>query len=331
MATRRTLPAPPGTGADERGPDRAAALSARGPWPRATAAAGLAAGAVVVVVVVWLALTAGGGPLTAPKAMALGAVEGITEYLPVSSTGHLLVVERLLGLGHGSGATAADTYAVAIHLGAILAVVALYRRRIGQMARGLAGRDRDGRRLLGVLVVAFIPAAAVGVVLEGTIKAHLFGPGPVVVAWVAGALFLFWWRPQPGRLTVEALPLRAALVIGAAQALALWPGVSRSLVTIVAAVAVGCDLLAAVELSFLLGLATLSAATALDMAKHGSALFADYGWRTPLLGGIVAFATAMLAVRWLVAYLRSRPLTIFAWYRLGAAAVTTALLLGGVI
>jgi len=125
--------------------------------------------------------------------------------------------------------------------------------------------------------------------------------------------------------------LRGALLIGAAQSLALWPGVSRSLVTIVAAMAVGCELLAAVELSFLLGLATLSAATVLDLAKHGSTLLADYGWATPLLGGFVAFATALVAVRWLVAYLRSRPLTIFAWYRLGAAALTTALLLGGVI
>ena len=299
--------------------------------PRATMVLGLAAGAAVALIVAVLALTATGGPLTAPKAILLGAVEGVTEYLPVSSTGHLLVVERLLGLGTGSGKAAADTYAVAIQLGAILAVVALYRRRIGQMAAGLVGRDRDGRRLLGVLAIAFVPAALAGVLLEKEIKAHLFGPWPVVAAWVAGALFLLWWRPPAGRLTIEAIPLHGALVIGAAQALALWPGVSRSLVTIVAAMAVGCELLAAVELSFLLGLATLSAATVLDLAKHGSTLLADYGWATPLLGGLVAFATAVLTVRWLVAYLRTRPLTIFAWYRLGAAALTTALLLGGVL
>jgi undecaprenyl-diphosphatase len=299
--------------------------------PRATVVLGFAAGAAVALAVAVLALTATGGPLTAPKAIVLGAVEGITEYLPVSSTGHLLVVERLLGLGTGSGKAAADTYAVAIQLGAILAVVALYRRRIGQMAAGLVGRDRDGRRLLCVLAIAFVPAALAGVLLEHAIKAHLFGPWPVVAAWVAGALFLLWWRPPVGRLSLEAVPLRGALLIGTAQSLALWPGVSRSLVTIVAAMAVGCELLAAVELSFLLGLATLSAATALDLAKHGSPLLADYGWATPLLGGLVAFATALVAVRWLVTYLRTRPLTIFAWYRIGAAAVTTALLLGGVI
>jgi hypothetical protein len=122
----------------------------------------LIGGAVLAAAILALAFTAGTGPLSAPKAIVLGAVEGITEYLPVSSTGHLLVTQRLLGLGNGAGKTAADTYAIAIQLGAIHVVVALYRRRIGQLAAGLIGRDTEGRTLLVRLLVAFIPAAVVG-------------------------------------------------------------------------------------------------------------------------------------------------------------------------
>jgi undecaprenyl-diphosphatase len=286
-------------------------------------------GAVLAIAV--LAIGADGGPLTPLKAIALGAVEGITEFLPVSSTGHLLVAQRLLGLGTGDGKTAADTYAIAIQVGAILAVVTLYRHRLVQLGNGALGRDDDGRRLLGRLVVAFLPAAVIGVALGDTIKAHLFGPWPVIAAWAVGGVFLLVWRARPGRTTLERFTWRMAAVVGAAQVLALWPGVSRSLTTIVGALAVGATMSAAVEFSFLLGLATLTAATALDLAKDGSQLVADYGWRTPLLGAVVAFVTAVVAVRWLVAYLRTRPLTIFGWYRLAAAAVTILLLLTSVI
>lgn len=285
--------------------------------------------AVACVAVVILALLADSGPLTPLKAIILGAVEGITEYLPISSTGHLLVVQRLLGLGSGSGKVAADTYAIAIQLGAILAVVALYRHRIGQLVQGLIGRDADGRHLLVRLIVAFVPAAAIGVVFGDTIKDKLFGPWPVVGAWAVGGVFLLWWRPRHGTASLELLTVRNAAIIGCAQTLALWPGVSRSLVTIVAALAIGLSMSSAVEFSFLLGLATLSAATALDLAKDGGTLLSDYGWQTPLLGAIVAFVTALAAVRWLVEYLRTRPLTIFGWYRLLAAAVTVVLIAAG--
>ena len=157
-----------------------------------------------------------------------GAVEGISEYLPISSTGHLLVTQRLLGLGTGAGKTAADTYAVAIQVGAIAAVAVLYWRRIGQLVRGLIGRDTEGRRILIRLAIAFVPAAAVGLVLDHTIKRHLFGPWPVVAAWTAGGLFLLWWRPRAGSVTLSTLTTRHALIIGGAQVLSLWPGVSRS-------------------------------------------------------------------------------------------------------
>jgi undecaprenyl-diphosphatase len=265
------------------------------------------------------------GPLSAPKAVVLGAVEGITEFLPVSSTGHLLVTQRLLGLGEGSGKTAADTYAVSIQIGAILAVVALYRHRLVQLMHGLLGRDADGRDLLVRLSIAFVPAAAVGLVLGDVIKAQLFGLWPVIAAWFVGGVFLLWWRPRAGTIGITGFTARHAAIIGVAQILALWPGVSRSLTTIVAALALGATMSAAVEFSFLLGLATLSAATLYDLTKSGSTLVADYGVVTPILGTIVAFLTALVAVRWLVTTLSTRPLSIFGWYRIGAALLTATL------
>jgi len=297
----------------------------RNPWL-------IAAGGVLLATIVVLAAGGGKGELTSSKAIVLGAVEGITEYLPVSSTGHLLITERLFDLGSGPGKIAADTYAVAIQVGAILAVIALYRRRLWQLVLGLFGRDAAGRRLLIRLVVAFLPAAAIGGALNHTIKDHLFGPWPVVGAWAVGGTFLLVWKPgtfvERGR-SITDITVRSAAVIGFAQALALWPGVSRSLVTIVAALALGCTMAAAVEFSFLLGLATLTAATILDMAKDGRTLIDDYGWRTPLLGTLVAFATAVVAVRWLVTYLRTRPLSHFGYYRLAVAAVTVLLIWHG--
>ena len=154
--------------------------------------------AATCIAIVALAVTADGGPLTPIKAIVLGAVEGITEYLPISSTGHLLVTQRLLGLGTGPGKAAADTYAIAIQGGAILAVVALYRHRISQLANGVIGRDDAGRQLLTRLIVAFVPAAAIGVAFGDNIKVHLFGPWPIVAAWAVGGLVLLWWRPRHG-------------------------------------------------------------------------------------------------------------------------------------
>ncbi|TPW14902.1 MAG: undecaprenyl-diphosphatase [Acidimicrobiaceae bacterium] len=267
--------------------------------------------ALLAVAIAVLALTAGEGPLSVAEAIVLGAVEGITEYLPVSSTGHLLVVERLLGLGEGTAKAAADTYAIAIQMGAIAAVIALYRGRIVQLGRGLAGRDGEGRRILICLFVAFLPSAVIGLVFGTAIKENLFGPWPVVAAWVLGGLFLLVWRPAPGHVTLGTMSTRHAAVIGVAQILA--------------------PLTAAIEFSFLLGLATLTAATALDLTKDGRAMLDAYGWKTPLLGSLVAFVTAVLAVRWLVGYMRTRPLAIFGWYRLGVAALTVALLATGAI
>ncbi len=276
--------------------------------------------------------------LTSAKAALLGLVEGITEFLPVSSTGHLLVTERLIDVGrHRATKDAADTYTITIQAGAILAVLILYWGRLLEMGRGLVGRDEAGRRLLGATFVAFIPAALVGVALEKPIKDRLFGVWPVIVAWAVGGVVILLLAPRLQARSrahgtpLESLTVRAAIVIGGAQALALWPGTSRSLVTILAALAVGLTLPAAVEFSFLLGLLTLGAATAYDGLKHGKEMIDTYGVLHPLIGFVVAFVAALLAVRWLVTYLSRHGLEVFGWYRLGVAALALVLLATGVL
>lgn len=274
--------------------------------------------------------------LTAPKAVVLGVVEGVTEFLPISSTGHLLITERILDIGTTDATkSAADTYTIAIQLGAILAVLVLYWRRFVSMLEGLVGRSVSGRRILIAVIVAFLPAAVVGAVFEKKIKEHLLQPVPVIIAWAIGGVLLLvfanrWDRRHEGTV-LESIELRQALLIGIAQILALWPGTSRSLVTIVAALAVGLALPAAVEFSFLLGFVTLGAATAYDMAKGGRELFTVYGAFTPLLGLVVAFVAAAVAIKWMVGYLQRHSLAIFGWYRLGVAGLALVLVLTSVI
>ena len=270
-------------------------------------------------------------PLSILDAIVLGVVEGITEFLPISSTGHLLVTQHLLGLGDEAGKVAADTYAIAIQLGAILAVVALYRARIMSMAQGIVGKDAEGRSILTLLACAFLPAAVIGVAFGDSIKDKLFTPWAIVAAWAVGGAFLLWWKPVHGTRNIADITMKNAFIVGVAQALAMWPGVSRSLITIVAALLVGCSMAAALEFSFLLGLATLAAATALDLAKNGDELVNAYGWGTPILGAVVAFMTAIIAVKWLVRYLSTRPLARFGWYRLAAAGVTAVLIISHTI
>ncbi len=279
------------------------------------------------------------------QAAILGIVEGITEYLPISSTGHLLVVSRLLGLPSEEGSAgleAVNTYAVAIQFGAILAVVGLFWRRFVSMIAGLFGRDDGGRHLLIVLVIAFLPSAIVGFLFDNAIESALFGPWPVVVAWVIGGIVILVLERSgripdrgvaaaPGTDPLLDITYRQALIIGLVQCLALWPGTSRSLTTILAALLIGVAVPAAVEFSFLLGFATLSAASMFKMAKDGSVLIDQFGVVTPLIGVAFAFISAVIAIKWLVGYLQHHDLTIFAWWRFGAAAITAGLLLSGVI
>lgn len=257
-------------------------------------------------------------------ALVLGVVEGVTEYLPVSSTGHLIVAERLLGVSDGGEADEAiDAYTVIIQFGAILAVLVVSRERITGMLRGLAGRDADGRRLLTALLAAFVPAAVVFLLFGDLIDEYLLDPGPVAAALIAGGIAILvltrWLRHRSsgaGR-ALDELTVRSALAIGALQSLALWPGTSRSLVTILGGLLVGLSLAAAVEFSFLLGLVTLSAATFVAAAQDGGTVIDQFGIATPLIGIVAAAVAAFLAVRSFVAFLQRRELTAFGWYRIG--------------
>ena len=268
------------------------------------------------------------------QALILGLVEGLTEYLPVSSTGHLLLAQRMMGI---DSSTAADAFAISIQGGAILAVLGIYRARVGQMIMGLFGRDQTGGSLLLNLVCAFVPAAVLGLLLEKPIKKYLFGGDawglwPVVAAWFVGGLAILavsFARRRRGALPstgldLDQLTIRMALIVGFAQCIAMWPGVSRSLITIVGGVMVGLSLPAAVELSFLLGVITLTAATLYDALKHGPEMLATYGAVPLLIGFVSAWISAVLAVKWMVGYLKSHGMEIFGWYRV-ALAIAVAL------
>ncbi len=279
-----------------------------------------------------------GTAMAAWEAAILGLVEGLTEYLPISSTGHLLVTQRALGIGEeGRAATAADAYAICIQAGAILAVLGLYFRRAAQMARGLLGRDPAGRRLLINIAAGFAPAAVVGLLLNDLIKRYLFGPWPIVGAWFVGGVAILavaWWRRARGAhptsgAGLDSLTWRMALLIGLAQCIAMWPGTSRSLVTIVGGVLVGLSLPAAVEFSFLLGAVTLTAATAYDGLDKGAVMVEAYGVPIMLVGFALALVSAMGAVQWMVAYLNRHGLAVFGYYRVAIAVAVAALLLTG--
>ena len=264
--------------------------------------------------------------MSIPEAILLGVVEGITEFLPISSTGHLIVIGRLIGFGTGDTRVAGDTYSVAVQFGAILAVLVLYRQRIMSMVKGLFGRDLHGRGVLLAVAASFLPAAVLGIVVGDAVKDALFGPVPVMIAWLVGGIVLLVWKPRSGGLELHRLPLRSAVLIGFAQSIAFWPGVSRSLVTIIGGMLVGLTLAAAVEFSFLLGLVTLSAATFLDIGRHGGELVDRFGVLSPLIGLACAFVTALVSVRWMVQWLNTRSLRVFGWYRTCTAAAVLVLL-----
>lgn len=275
--------------------------------------------------------------LSGGEAVVLGIVEGVTEFVPISSTGHLLVTSRLLGLpSSGKAGDAVKSYEIAIQFGAILAVLFLYRHRVAVMLEGLAGRSDPGRRLLVAVLVAFVPAAAVGLVSEKVVKDVLFGVWPVVVAWVIGGVVILvltaMGKLQPcGGRPIESVTIRDAVIVGASQVLALWPGTSRSLATIVPALLLGLSMAAAVEFSFLLGFVTLGAATAYESLKDGRLMVDTFGIATPVLGLVAAFVAAALSIRWMVAYLTRHDLSVFGWYRIAVAVAVVVLVVTSTI
>jgi len=293
--------------------------------------------------------------LSVSDAVVLGIVEGVTEFLPISSTGHLIVANQLLGLEsdkplvdaagkplwfkkpspkHPDGEPltlklAADTYCIVIQFGAIAAVALLYWSQMLAMGRGLFGRDSAGLRLLINLIVAFLPAAVVGLLVHDWIDRNLFSFGAVVVAQIAGAGLMFYaeyWRRrrnarQPDRPETVELTPRQAAGIGALQCAAMWPGTSRSMMCIVGGYFAGFAPPRAAEFSFLLGFVTLAAATAFKSYQSGAAMIQVFGWSHVLLGCVVAAITAAIAVKFLVHFLSRHGLAAFAVYRLALAAV----------
>ena len=216
------------------------------------------------------------------QAVVLGLVEGVTEYLPVSSTGHLILASQLMGLKTDELKSAINSFEIVIQGGAILAVVGLYWPRMIQMLRGLVGKDAAGLRLFINLVIAFIPSAVLGLLLKSRIEEHLFHPTPVMIALAVGGLYMivleYWYEkkhgmhrasesPSLGVKEISGVTVRDALIIGLLQCVSLIPGTSRSMMTITGGYLVGLPPRRAAEFSFLLGLPTLVAATLYSLYK----------------------------------------------------------------
>ena len=262
------------------------------------------------------------------QAIILGIIEGVTEYIPVSSTGHLILAQKWMGLHGGED----DAFAIVIQGGAILAVLGLYRKRVVSMIQGLFGKDSAGLKLALNLIIAFLPAAILGFFLHSTIKAMLFKPIPIVTALAAGGILMIFvsrWQKSAYEdnedntfVDIGSLTWKAALFIGLLQCVAMWPGVSRSMITIVAAMIVGMRPKHAAEFSFLLGLPTLGGATLFE-AYQSSEELRDINIYAAIVGIITAFIAAAIAIKWLVAYLSTHGLALFGWYRIAIALLVT--------
>ena len=257
------------------------------------------------------------------KAAVLGVVEGLTEFLPVSSTGHLILAGDLLGFNGEK----AKVFELVIQTGAMLAIVWEFRMRFWRMLAGLAA-DRAARRFALNLLVAFLPAAALGLALGKLIKSQLFHAVPVALAFIVGGFVILWVEKRPRKAVVESvddMTWRDALKVGIAQAFALIPGTSRSGATIIGGMLFGLSRRAATEFSFFLAVPTLVAAGAYDFWKN-RALFDSGDIGMFAVGSVVAFLSALACVRWLIRYVASHDFTPFAWYRVafGMAVLLTA-------
>jgi undecaprenyl-diphosphatase len=266
------------------------------------------------------------------NAIVLGLVEGLTEFLPISSTGHLIIAGSLLGFVGDR----AKVFEIAIQSGAMLAVVWEYRARFGHAIAGIAS-DPAARRFAQNLVIAFVPAAALGFVLGKHIKALLFHPVPVAIAFIAGALVILWAerrqraRPESVRVTdVDAMTWQDALKVGLAQAFALIPGTSRSGATIIGGMLFGLSRKVATEFSFFLAVPTLVAAGAYSLWKDRALLSAA---DLPMfsVGFVVSFVSALLCIRWLIRYVSRHDFLPFVWYRIAFGLVVLATAWSGIV
>jgi len=263
------------------------------------------------------------------KAAIMGLVEGATEFLPVSSTGHLILAGDLLNFMDHSQR---EVFEIAIQLGAILAVVWEYRTRFVSTFAGL-GRDPVANRLIINLAIAFLPLAILGLLFGDIIKAYLFKPVPVAIAFIVGAFIILWAEKRQHTVsipTVDDIRPLDALKLGLAQAVALIPGMSRSGSTIIGGLFFGLSRQAAAEFSFFLAVPTLGIASAYSMIKARDLLnFDDMGaWA---VGFVFAFISAMIAVRALIRYVSHHDFTIFAWYRIAFGVVVLVTAYSGLV
>jgi undecaprenyl-diphosphatase len=268
-------------------------------------------------------------PILLAKAAVMGLVEGATEFIPVSSTGHLIIAGHLLGFDRWRGA---ETFEIFIQLGAILAVVWLYRAKIfGVLAH--APREERPRRLILNLVIAFLPAAIIGFLAHDFIKEKLFNPFTVAIALVVGGvaiLLIEGWHRRVVTESVDDIRPGEALGVGLAQILSLMPGVSRSGATIMGGISLGLSRVAATEFSFFLAIPVMFAATLYDLwkSRHGLS-----GGDAPVfaVGFVVSFISALLVIRWLIRFVAHNSFRGFAWYRIAVGLLLLGLYWGAVL
>jgi undecaprenyl-diphosphatase len=247
------------------------------------------------------------------RAVILGIIEGVTEFLPVSSTGHLLLAERFFNLGEGSFW---NSFTVLIQLGAILAILAIYFVKLWQVATGMFTNPADRRFVIGVLV-AFLPAVAIGLIAGKYIKEFLFNPWVICFSLIVGGGILLWvdrLDHDPHEHDATQFPLPMYLIIGFAQCLAMIPGVSRSGASIVAAMLLGADKRAAAEFSFFLAIPTMIGAFAYDFYKNRAEMNADH-IGIVAIGFVVSFITALIVVKSFLTYVTRNGFALFAWWR----------------
>ncbi|SER54840.1 undecaprenyl-diphosphatase [Nitrosomonas sp. Nm51] len=252
-------------------------------------------------------------PVLLFKALILGIVEGLTEFLPVSSTGHLILVGDLLDFSSDRE----KVFMIAIQLGAILAVCWEYRQKIADVVMGI-GSEKSAQRFVLNLLIAFMPAAILGLLFIDVIKQYLFNPLSVATALVIGGIVILWAERRDHRIEVEQvddMDWKHALKVGCAQCLALIPGTSRSGATIIGGLLFGLSRKAAAEFSFFLAIPVMFAAAFYDVYKNRAILaFDDIGMFAA--GFVAAFFSALIAVRGLIRFISNHDFTVFAWYRI---------------
>ncbi|OIQ67980.1 undecaprenyl-diphosphatase [mine drainage metagenome] len=263
------------------------------------------------------------------KALILGLVEGLTEFLPISSTGHLILAGDLLNFNDERG----KAFEIIIQAGAILAVCWEYRVKLIAVTRGLG--QPDANRFVLNLFIAFLPAAVLGLLFAHKIKEYLFQPVPVAMAFIIGGLLILWAEKRQHVIRVEnvdAMTWKDALKVGLAQTLALIPGTSRSGATIIGGLLFGLSRRTATEFSFFLAIPTLLAATFYEAFKHRDILLRSEGdLMLFVIGFVMSFVSAMFAIRALLRFISNHDFTVFAWYRIVFGIVVLVTAYSGVV